>query len=314
MDTTETGEPMGDWKLTEKRKMATKTAHRKSGSKIETPSVFQSSRRAEEEDFPRGGASALSPLEVRKIKNEAEKDVLFGKSSSDLESNSNLSEKNKKKHKKTAAAVNKLDGKVGVEGKSKLKHVEPLTFKKLYVGMKLLGAIREVNEYDMAISLPNGLSGFVHITHINETITERLKEVLQQADDSKETEMTSFPELAKFFTVGSLVQCSVLELEGSKPGQKKVKLSLDPKDVNSGLNKSSLKQGMVLSGYVNSVEDHGYLISFGVDDTRAFLPKSKLNTEFQEGHPLCLLIKSVAEEQRIITVTVDKDCHSRCID
>lgn len=29
-------------------------------------------------DFPRGGASALSPLEVRKIKNEAEKDVLFG--------------------------------------------------------------------------------------------------------------------------------------------------------------------------------------------------------------------------------------------
>ena len=40
-------------------------------------SVFQS-RPVEEEDFPRGGASALSPLEVRKIKNEAEKDVLFG--------------------------------------------------------------------------------------------------------------------------------------------------------------------------------------------------------------------------------------------
>lgn len=40
-------------------------------------SVFRS-RQAEEEDFPRGGASALSPLEVRKIKNEAEKDVLFG--------------------------------------------------------------------------------------------------------------------------------------------------------------------------------------------------------------------------------------------
>lgn len=56
---------------------------------------------------------------------------------------------------------------------------------------------------------------------------------------------TGFPELAKFFTVGSLVQCSILELEGSKPKQKKVKLSLDPKDVNSGLNKSSLKQGMV---------------------------------------------------------------------
>ena len=40
-------------------------------------SVFQS-RQAEEEDFPRGGASSLSPLEVRKIKHEAERDVLFG--------------------------------------------------------------------------------------------------------------------------------------------------------------------------------------------------------------------------------------------
>lgn len=39
-------------------------------------SVFRS-RQAEEEDFPRGGASSLSPLEVRKIKHEAERDVLF---------------------------------------------------------------------------------------------------------------------------------------------------------------------------------------------------------------------------------------------
>ena len=55
--------------------------------------------------------------------------------------------------------------------------------------MKILGAIREVNEYDMAISLPNGLSGFVHITHVNEKFTERLKEMLQADDsDSKETE------------------------------------------------------------------------------------------------------------------------------
>ena len=58
--------------------------------------------------------------------------------------------------------------------------------------MKVLGAIREVNEYDMAISLPNGLSGFVHITHINEKITERLKEVLQADDsDSKDAEARS---------------------------------------------------------------------------------------------------------------------------
>ena len=52
----------------------------------------------------------------------------------------------------------------------------------------MLGAIREVNEYDMVISLPNGLSGFVHITHINEKVTERLKNMLQ-VDESKDTEV-----------------------------------------------------------------------------------------------------------------------------
>ena len=29
--------------------------------------------------------------------------------------------------------------------------------------------------------------------------------------------------------------------------------------------------------------------------------------EFHEGHPLCLLLKSVAGENRIITVSVDKE-------
>lgn len=32
----------------------------------------------DEEDFPRGGAHALTPLEIREAKNEAEKDILFG--------------------------------------------------------------------------------------------------------------------------------------------------------------------------------------------------------------------------------------------
>ena len=30
------------------------------------------------EDFPRGGSGALSPLEIRRVTQEAEKDILFG--------------------------------------------------------------------------------------------------------------------------------------------------------------------------------------------------------------------------------------------
>ena len=68
--------------------------------------------------------------------------------------------------------------------------------------MKILGAIREVNEYDMVISLPNGLNGFVHITHFNEKITERLKEMLQTDDsDSKETEARDNLEFVESITI-----------------------------------------------------------------------------------------------------------------
>ncbi|XP_022789365.1 protein RRP5 homolog [Stylophora pistillata] len=283
--------------------MATKVGRGKSALKSpETPSSVFNKRNAEEVDFPRGGTSALSPLEVRKIKNEAERDVLFGRSSSDPEL---LPKSGKKSKKPKKSKVD--DSKPEFIAKSKQKFVETLTFKKVYVGMKVLGAIREVNEYDMVMSLPNGLSGFVHITNVNEKITERLKNILE-VDESGDTEDTpSFPGLTKFFAVGSLVQCSVLETEGSKPGQRKIKLSVDPKELNSGITKSSLKQGMVLSGFVKSVEDHGYLISFGIDGTSAFLPKTSLTREFEEGNPLSLLIKSVAQEQRFISVSVHED-------
>ncbi|KAK2572299.1 Protein RRP5-like protein [Acropora cervicornis] len=154
----------------------------------------------------------------------------------------------------------------------------------------------------------------------SETKTKKQKKTLKTKSDDDDkflgqlkqrrveflTFKTCFPGLHKYFKVGSLVQCNVLEMEVSDQGQRKVKLSLDPKEVNSSLKKSSLKQGMVVQGYVSSVEDHGYLISFGIEDTRAFLPKKNLTRDFQEGHPLSVLLKSVAEQNRIITVSIDE--------
>ena len=55
--------------------------------------------------------------------------------------------------------------------------------------MKILGAIREVNEYEVVVSLPNGLSGTVHIMQINEKITDRLKEELQAENNDTMSEV-----------------------------------------------------------------------------------------------------------------------------
>ena len=54
--------------------------------------------------------------------------------------------------------------------------------------MKLFGAVKEVNELDITLSLPNGLSGFVHITNINEKITELLRGNMEQDDAERNEE------------------------------------------------------------------------------------------------------------------------------
>ena len=46
----------------------------------------------------------------------------------------------------------------------------------------------------------------------------------------------------------------------------------------------------VLPGYVSSVEDHGYLISFGIEDTRAFLPKKNVTQGITTKLPNALII------------------------
>jgi hypothetical protein len=41
--------------------------------------------------------------------------------------------------------------------------VDTLNFKKLKVGMQMLGAVREINELDIVVALPNGMSGYVSL-------------------------------------------------------------------------------------------------------------------------------------------------------
>jgi hypothetical protein len=43
------------------------------------------------------------------------------------------------------------------------KFIETLNFRKLKVGMQVLGAVREINELDLVVSLPNGLAGYVSL-------------------------------------------------------------------------------------------------------------------------------------------------------
>ncbi|NWI57334.1 RRP5 protein, partial [Calyptomena viridis] len=176
--------------------------------------------------------------------------------------------------------------------------------------MLLLGCIKEVSDYELVISLPNGLSGFVPVTQISDAYSKLLS--MQVAQGELPEDLNS---LSDMYSPGTLVRCIVTSAEKSDDGRRSIKLSIDPKKVNKGLNASALATGMLLSGSVSSVEDHGYLIDIGVIGTHAFLPHEKAKsyikaikrgTDLKIGQNLNCVITEVKNEGRVVRLSIDR--------
>uniref|UniRef100_A0A8C5THM6 Protein RRP5 homolog n=1 Tax=Malurus cyaneus samueli TaxID=2593467 RepID=A0A8C5THM6_9PASS len=177
-------------------------------------------------------------------------------------------------------------------------------------GMLLLGCIKEVSDYELTISLPNGLSGFVPVTQISDAYSKLLSKQVAQGELLEE--LSSLPDL---YSPGTLVRCIVTSIEKSDDGHRSVKLSIDPKKVNKGLSSTALAAGMLLSGSVSSLEDHGYLIDIGVTGTHAFLPHQKAKNyikavkkgpDLRIGQSLNCLVVEVKNEGRAVCLSIDR--------
>ena len=156
--------------------------------------------------------------------------------------------------------------------------------------MKMWGAILEVNARDLAISLPHGLRGFVTPKESSDIIAEMLEaagdvsESDSESDDEdakaarknqgkKGPRSKDLPALSDLFAVGQRVQCMVCGLKGGKgqgkgeTGNKRIDLTLRLSKLHKSLDLGSLREGVRLPAYVQSVEDHGYIVSFGITGT-----------------------------------------------
>ncbi|NXT27330.1 RRP5 protein, partial [Syrrhaptes paradoxus] len=176
--------------------------------------------------------------------------------------------------------------------------------------MLFLGCIKEVSDYELVISLPNGLSGFVPVTQISDAYSKMLSKQVAQGEV-----LEDLNSLSDMYSPGTLVRCIVTSVEKSADGRRSIKLSIDPKKVNKGLNASALASGMLLSGFVSSVEDHGYLIDIGVSGTHAFLPRQKAQnyikavmrgSDLKIGQNLNCVIVEVKNEGRVVRLSIDR--------
>lgn len=106
--------------------------------------------------------------------------------------------------------------------------------------MSLLGAIKEIGELELAISLPNGLTGYVHIAEISPYVTAQVEHVAAQEGDD-----ISLPNLAEIFRVGDFVRCVITELGRTETNRNRIDLSINPQKVNLGITADDLVSNMV---------------------------------------------------------------------
>nr|XP_035967408.1 protein RRP5 homolog [Halichoerus grypus] len=187
-----------------------------------------------EESFPRGGTRRTHKSE-KALQQSVEQDNLFDISTEEESTK-------RKKSQKGPAKIKKLKTEKR-ESKSIREKFEILNIESLCEGMRILGCVKEVNELELVISLPNGLRGFVQVTEICDAYTKKLSEQVAQEEPLKD--LVSLPEL---FSPGMLVRCVVSSVGITERGKKSVKLSLNPKNVNEVLSAEALKPGMVRMG------------------------------------------------------------------
>lgn len=254
-------------------------------------------------DFPRGGGrSVLSREERDEFRDEI-----------DAEFDSEVRELKKRKNKFQNRGYKTEDDELGslfgtgITGKLP-RFANKITFKNVSPGMKLWGVITEVNEKDIVVSLPGGLRGLV-----------RACEALDPLSNSEWKGDVEGNLLSSIYHTGQLVSCIVLQLDDDKKekGKRKLWLSLRLALLHKGLTLDVIQEGMVLSAYVKSIEDHGYMLHFGPPSFTGFIPKDSQPgsrvTKMNTGQLLQGIVKSIDRSRKVVYLSSEYDLVSKCV-
>ncbi|KAL0334258.1 UNVERIFIED_CONTAM: rRNA biogenesis protein RRP5, partial [Sesamum angustifolium] len=227
-------------------------------------------------DFPRGRGSLLSGEERNEVRALAEKE-------------SRADERVLRKRKKEKKAQNRNQSTEdnlgslfgdGIIGKLP-RFANKITLKNVSSGMKLWGVIAEVNEKDIVLSLPGGLRGLVRACDAIDPILD---------DEVKGDVDYSF--LSRIYHEGQLVSCIVLQVEDDRKeiAKRKIWLSLRLSLLHKSLTLDTVQEGMVLSAYAKSIEDHGFILHFGLPSLQDLCQNTTNLTRDLKGISIDLLV------------------------
>ena len=193
-----------------------------------------------------------------------------------------------------------------VERRLQMRRAFTLTFPRLKIGMILMGSVREVRDTTrdggcLLISLPNNLHGRVVRAATGEAARTMLIAQRRSADDVA----AELGDLSESFAVGQYVRCVVVGLD--KVGNsRRVELSLRPSLVNNGMTRTTIAAGCVVSAEIKSEEDHGYIVSLGVDELTGFVPKKKAgDAPMRRGQVVEAAVTAVRTDSGVVTLATE---------
>ena len=183
----------------------------------------------------------------------------------------------------------------------------------------VLGQVLQINRYDVALALPNNLTGYIPLTSISDKLTTRM-EVLVAEDDSVSTEEEVHGkgiELKSLFFLGQYLRAYVLSTKedsvSTGKGKRRIELSVNPTHANTGLTKADLVVNSMVQATVLSVEDHGLIMGLGLehDSPRAFMSSRECGynidaSKIEEGAVFLCLIIGLASNGNVIKLSVDR--------
>ncbi|KAI0095104.1 nucleic acid-binding protein [Irpex rosettiformis] len=280
------------------------------------PSAQASNLVQEDVDFPRGGGTSFTPLEVKAIRAEAVK-----------EANEELFNAYTKEKKRTEK-----------DTKGESVRIEHLNYKRITVGMRLFGQIISVEPLALIVSLPNQLLAHVPVTNVTTQLTQLLENVdedVSMTSDESDDEGAGpsckprIPELFEIFHPGQYVRSVVTAVhatgstdalglwkarDDAHKASRRVELSLIPEKVNTGVVKADLKPGLTISAAVKSVEDHGYILDLGLEEVSGFLSFkdtgkaiSTSGKRLQVGHLIDVSVLKLSSNGRICNLSSSEE-------
>ncbi|KAI0931812.1 hypothetical protein AcW2_000609 [Taiwanofungus camphoratus] len=304
------------------KKTKTDISGRNRKARADVPLVSSSNLVAEEVDFPRGGGTSFTPLEVKAIRAEAVQ-----------EANDELFQDKVAKHSKRKSDAKSTGKRLAKGDKAETIRVEHLNYKRVVAGMKIFGQVVSVQPLALIVSLPNQLFAHVPITQISSQLTSLLEamdenEESPSSEDEEEDVLKSrVPDLFRIFHPGQYVRAVVtaVHLPGAtdvaglgrardevQKASRRVELSLIPEKVNAGVVKADLRAGFAMSAAVKSIEDHGYILDLGLPDVSGFLSfkdtkKCNFDTtnKLYVGQLVDVCVSKMSGNGRTCTVSVD---------